>query len=348
MSATTTPPTSSGLKSILMKLAERGPLSGPEAHDAFSVIMDGAATPAQIGGFLMGLRVRGETVDEIVAAARAMRDRMVRVRAPANAVDTCGTGGDHSGTHNISTAVALVAAGAGLPVAKHGNRAATSKSGSSDVLAALGVKLDCPVAAVERCIAEAGIGFMMAPSHHPAMRHVAPVRAELGVRTIFNFLGPLANPAGVKRQVVGVAAAAWVEPLAQALLQLGSERAWVVHGQDGMDELTTTAPSLVAEVKNGRVTTFEVIPEQAGIERARSGDLQGGDSAHNAAAIRAVLAGKRDRLRDAAIFGAAATLVVAERAVDLVEGARLATAAIDDGAASRALERMIDITWSAS
>ncbi|WP_027136066.1 anthranilate phosphoribosyltransferase [Geminicoccus roseus] len=333
-----------GLKPALMKLAERGPLSGAEAHEAFSVIMDGAATPAQIGAFLMGLRVRGETVDEIVAAARAMRARMITIEAPEGAVDTCGTGGDHSGTHNISTAVALVAAGAGLPVAKHGNRAATSRSGSSDVLAALGVKLDCGTGLVERAIAEAGVGFMMAPNHHPAMRHVAPIRADLGVRTIFNFLGPLANPARVKRQVVGVAAAAWVEPIAQAFLQLGAERAWVVHGRDGMDELTTTAPSLVAEVKDGRVTTFEVTPEDAGIERARSGDLKGGDAAFNAAAIRAMLQGEPSRLRDAVVFGTAAVLLVAERVADLREGAARATEAIDSGAAAKALERMTAIT----
>jgi anthranilate phosphoribosyltransferase len=341
---TPTPPTANGMKSILMKLAERGPLSGAEAHEAFSVIMDGAATPAQMGAFLMALRVRGETVDEIVAAASAMRARMIRINAPADALDTCGTGGDHSGTHNISTAVALVAAGAGVPVAKHGNRAATSRSGSSDVLAALGVKLDCALPLVERAIREAGVGFMMAPNHHPAMRHVAPVRAELGVRNIFNFLGPLANPAGVKRQVVGVAAAAWVEPIAQAFLQLGAERAWVVHGRDGMDELTTTAPSLVAEVKDGRVTTFEVTPEEAGIERARSGDLKGGDAEHNAAAIRALVQGEPGRLRDAVVFGAAAVLLVADRVRDLREGAVRAAAAINEGAAARALDRMIAIT----
>ncbi|HEX2527676.1 MAG TPA: anthranilate phosphoribosyltransferase [Geminicoccus sp.] len=336
------------MKSILMKLAERGPLSGPEAHEAFSIIMDGAATPAQIGAFLMGLRVRGETVDEIVAAASAMRARMIRIEAPHDSVDTCGTGGDHSGTHNISTAVALVTAGAGVPVAKHGNRAATSRSGSSDVLAALGVKLDCELNLVERSIREAGIGFMMAPHHHPAMRHVGPVRAELGVRNIFNFLGPLANPAGVKRQVVGVAAAAWVEPIAQALLELGAERAWVVHGQDGMDELTTTAASLVAEVQDGGVRLFEVTPEDAGIERAKSGDLKGGDSEYNARAIRDVLSGERNRLRDAAVFGSAAVLLVAGRVTDLKEGARLAAAAIDDGSALSALEQMVMITRSGS
>ena len=335
---------SSGLKSVLMKLAERGPLSGAEAHEAFSIIMDGAATPAQIGAFLMGLRVRGETVDEIVAAASAMRARMIPVAAPAGAVDTCGTGGDHSGTHNISTAVALVVAGAGVPVAKHGNRAATSRSGSSDVLAALGVKLDCELTLIERSLREAGVGFMMAPNHHPAMRHVAPVRAELGVRTIFNFLGPLANPAGVRRQVVGVAASAWVEPIAQALLELGAERAWVVHGQDGMDELTTTAASTVAEVRNGEVRMFEVLPEDAGIERARSGDLKGGDSEHNAKAIRAVLSGEPGPLRDAVVLGAAATLVVSDHARHLREGAEIATHAIDDGSAARALDRMIAIT----
>jgi len=341
-----TTPAGNGMKSILMKLAERGPLSGAEAREAFSVIMDGSATPAQIGAFLMALRVRGETVDEIVAAASAMRDRMIRIQAPADAVDTCGTGGDHSGTHNISTGVALVAAGAGLPVAKHGNRAATSRSGSSDVLSELGVKLDCGPALVEQAIREAGVGFMMAPNHHPAMRHVGPVRAELGVRNIFNFLGPLANPAGVKRQVVGVAAAAWVEPIAQAFLQLGAERAWVVHGRDGLDELTTTAPSLVAEVRDGKVNVFEVGPEEAGIERARSGDLKGGDAAYNAAALRAVLAGQRGPLRDAIVFGAAAVLLVADRVGDLREGARVAAAAIDEGRAARALERMIEITRS--
>ena len=327
-----------------MKLAERGPLSGAEAHEAFSVIMDGAATPAQIGAFLMGLRVRGETVDEIVAAASAMRARMIRVQAPMDAIDTCGTGGDHSGTHNISTAVALVAAGAGVPVAKHGNRAATSRSGSSDVLAALGVTLDCPLSLVEQSIREAGVGFMMAPNHHPAMRHVGPVRAELGVRTIFNFLGPLANPAGVRRQVVGVAAAAWVEPIAHALLELGAERAWVVHGQDGMDELTTTAPSIVAEVRDGTVETFEVTPEDAGLDRAKSGDLKGGDIEFNAAAIRALLRGERGPLRDAVVFGTAAVLVVAGRVSDLQEGAVLAADAIDNGSAAQALTRMVSIT----
>lgn len=344
MSAVSQAPAMAAMKTTLMKLAERGPLSGAEAHEAFSVIMDGAATPAQIGAFLMALRVRGETVDEIVAAASAMRSRMIRIHAPADAVDTCGTGGDHSGTHNISTAVAIVAAGTGLPVAKHGNRAATSRSGSSDVLAALGVKLDCELSLVERAIAEARLGFMMAPNHHPAMRHVGPVRAELGVRNIFNFLGPLANPAGVRRQVVGVSAAAWVEPIAQAFLQLGAERAWVVHGRDGMDELTTTAPSLVAEVKDGRVTTFEVSPEDAGIERARSGDLKGGDSEFNAQAIRAVLRGEPSRLRDAVLFGTAAVLLVADRVGDLREGAACAAAAIDGGGAAAALERMIAIT----
>jgi anthranilate phosphoribosyltransferase len=212
------------------------------------------------------------------------------------------------------------------------------------VLAALGVKLDCELSLVERALREAGIGFMMAPNHHPAMRHVAPVRAELGVRTIFNFLGPLANPAGVRRQVVGVAASAWVEPIAQALLELGADRAWVVHGQDGMDELTTTSASTVAEVRNGEVRMFEVLPEDAGIERARSGDLKGGDSEHNAKAIRAVLSGEPSRLRDAVVFGAAATLLVADRARDLREGAEIAASAIDNGAAARALERMIAIT----
>jgi len=331
-------------KEILAIVADGRPLSFDEAREAFAIMMAGDATPAQMAGFLMGLRVRGETVEEIAAGASVLRERMVRVRAPEGAIDTCGTGGDGAGTYNISTAVALVVAACGVPVAKHGNRGLSSRSGSSDVLQALGVDIDAPVPVIEEAIATAGIGFMMAPRHHGAMRHVAGPRLELGTRTIFNLLGPLANPAGVRRQLVGVFAARWVEPLARVLGRLGAERVWVVHGSDGLDELTTTGPSLVAEWDRGTLRTFEVDPEAAGLPRARLEDLAGGDAAHNAEAIRAVLAGVRGPFRDAVLLGAAGALVVAERVADLASGVRLAAEAIDSGAAAATLERLVRIT----
>jgi anthranilate phosphoribosyltransferase len=268
---------------------------------------------------------------------------MVRIKAPPGAIDTCGTGGDASGTYNISTAAALVVAGCGVPVAKHGNRGLSSRSGSSDVLAALGVDIDCEMALIEEAIREAGIGFMMAPRHHGAMRHVAGPRVELGTRTIFNLLGPLANPAGVRRQIMGVFAAEWVEPLARVLGRLGSERAWVVHG-DGLDELTTTGPSLVAEWDGGTVRTFEVTPEDAGLGRASLDDLKGADAAHNAEAIRAVLNGVKGPFRDAVLMGAAGALVVAGKVGSLADGARMAAHAIDSDAARTALERLVRVT----
>jgi anthranilate phosphoribosyltransferase len=269
---------------------------------------------------------------------------MVKVAAPADAIDTCGTGGDASGTFNVSTAAALVVAACGVPVAKHGNRALSSKAGSADVLAALGVNIDADPPRVERAIREAGIGFMMAPRHHGAMRHVAGARVELGTRTIFNLLGPLANPAGTRRQLLGVFARDWVEPLASVLARLGSERAWVVHGADGLDELTTTGPSLVAALQGGKITTFEVTPEEVGLPRARLEDLRGADAETNADALRAVLDGLRGPYRDIVLLNSGAALVVAGRVDDLAAGVARAAEAIDRGAAKAVLARLIAIS----
>jgi anthranilate phosphoribosyltransferase len=332
------------MKALLALVAGGERLSLDQARSAFEIMMSGDATPAQVGGFLMGLRVRGETVDELTGGAEALRERMVEVQAPADAIDTCGTGGDASGTFNVSTAAALVVAACGVPVAKHGNRALSSRAGSADILAALGVNIDVEPSRVERAIREAGIGFMMAPRHHGAMRHVAGARVELGTRTIFNLLGPLANPAGARRQLLGVFAHDWIEPLARVLGQLGSERAWVVHGSDGLDELTTTGPSHVAELRAGRVTTFEVTPEEAGLPRARLEDLRGADATTNADALRALLDGVRGPYRDIVLLNSAAALVIADRASDLAAGVARAVEAIDGGAAKAALARLVAIS----
>jgi anthranilate phosphoribosyltransferase len=331
-------------KELIGKAASGAPLSEAEAGEAFALMMTGNATPAQVAGLLMALRVRGETVEEITAGAKSLRQRMVKVAAPEGAIDTCGTGGDGAGTYNISTAAAIVVAGAGVPVAKHGNRGLSSKSGSAEVLTQLGVNIDAEFKLVEQAIREAGIGFMMAPRHHGAMRHVAGPRVELGTRTIFNLLGPLANPAGVDRQLMGVYAVEWIEPLAKVLGRLGSRFAWVVHGSDGLDELTTTGPTHVAEWDGTRVRRFEVTPEDAGLARGALEDLKGDDPAHNAEAIRAVLAGLRGPFRDAVVFGAAGALVVAGRAQSLREAASLAARSIDSGAAQAALEKLVRIT----
>jgi anthranilate phosphoribosyltransferase len=331
-------------KQLIAIAAAGEALTLEQAREAFGIMMSGDATPAQMGGLLMALRVRGETIEEITAGAMVLRERMQAVQAPAGAIDTCGTGGDGAGTYNISTASALVVAGAGVPVAKHGNRGLSSRAGSSDVLTALGVNIDAGVELIEASIAEAGIGFMMAPRHHGAMRHVAGPRVELGTRTIFNLLGPLANPAGVRRQLMGVFAAEWVEPLARVLGRLGSERAWVVHGADGLDELTTTGPSVVAEWDAGEVRVFEVTPEDAGLPRGRLEDLRGGDAEHNAEAVRAVLAGVRGPYRDAVLLAAAGALVVAGKSADLRAGAACAAEAIDSGRAARALEQLARIS----
>lgn len=332
------------LKPFIAKVAAGASLSEAETRDAFEVIMTGGATPSQIGGLLMAMRVRGETVEEIAGAAKVMRAKAHAVGAPAGAIDTCGTGGDGAGTWNISTAAALVAAGAGVPVAKHGNRAMSSKSGAADVLSALGVNLDADMALVEKALADANICFLMAPRHHAAMRFVGPTRVELGARTIFNLLGPLANPAGAKRQLMGVFSAHWLEPLAHVLARLGSEAAWVVHGSDGLDEITVTGPTTVAELKDGHVRSFEVTPEDAGLSRWPAADLKGGDGAANAQALRGVLAGKTGAYRDIVLLNAAAALVVAGKAADLREGAELAAHSIASGAAQKALDDLVRIT----
>ncbi len=332
------------LKDLLAVVASGQSLNRSRAERAFDIIMSGDATPAQMGGFLMALRVRGETVEEITGAAAAMRAKMLTIEAPEGAIDICGTGGDGTGTYNISTASQFVVAACGVAVAKHGNRALSSKSGAADVLTALGVNLDADMALVQRALLDAGTCFLMAPRHHSAMRHVGPTRVELGTRTIFNLLGPLSNPARVRHQVIGVFAPEWVEPLAQVLKGLGHGRAWVVHGADGMDELSTTGPSLVAELKDGAVTRFEVTPEDAGLPRAALADLKGGDAAANAEALTALLAGAKGPYRDVVILGSAAALIVAGKAQDLKGGAALAAQAIDNGSARAVLDRLVSIT----
>ena len=332
------------IKGFLAKVADGASLDEAEAEQAFDIIMSGDATPAQIGAFLMGLRVRGETVDEITGAARILRAKAHQITAPDGAIDVVGTGGDGSGTLNISTGAALVVAGCGVPVAKHGNRALSSKCGAADVLAELGVNIDADMGLIERAIREANIGFMMAPRHHGATRHVAGPRVELATRTVFNILGPLSNPAMVKRLLVGVFSGDWVVPMAEVLGRLGVEKAWVVHGSDGLDELTTTGPSQVAAVGGGKVETFEVSPEDAGLPRAESDDLKGGDASYNAAAMRAMLAGESGPYRDVVVYTAAAALVVADKTGDLKQGAALAAAAVDSGAARAALDKMVAIT----
>ena len=334
----------SELKAFIGKVADGRPLTAEEAAEAFDIMMSGSASLPQIAGFLMALRVRGETVDEITGAARTMRAKATPVTAPPGAIDTCGTGGDAKGTYNVSTCTAFVVAGAGVPVAKHGNRAVSSKSGSADVLAALGVNLDIGPDVVGRCIAEAGVGFMFAPAHHAAMKHVGPARAELATRTIFNLLGPLSNPAGATRQVIGVFSRDWLVPLAEVLRNLGAEHVWVVHGSDGLDELTTTGPTFVAELKSGAVDAFEVTPEDAGLPQAAPEDLLGGDADANAEAICEVLGGAPSPFRDIVVLNAAAALIVAGKAATVLEGAQQAADAIDSGAAKERLERLVRMT----
>ena len=336
--------TAKDMKPLLAKVAGGDTLEAGEAEAAFDIIMSGDATPAQIGAFLMALRVRGETVEEITGAVSIMRAKALKVTAPADAIDVVGTGGDASGTFNISTSAALVVAACGVPVAKHGNRALSSKSGAADVLMALGVNIDADLALVEQSIREAGIGFLMAPRHHSAMRHVAGPRAELGTRTIFNLLGPLSNPAGVTRQFTGVFARQWIEPMAQVLGNLGCERAWVVHGSDGLDEMTTTGVSYVAELKEGKVDTFEVTPEDAGLPRATPRDLKGGTPEDNSKALTALLDGAPGPYRDVVLYNGAGALVVAGKAKTLTDGVALAADAIDTGRAKATLERLIAIT----
>jgi len=331
-------------KAIIGKVATGAALSRDEAASAFDRMMSGEATPSQMGGLLMALRVRGETVDEITGAVSAMRSKMLRVTAPADAVDVVGTGGDGSGSVNVSTCASFIVAGAGVPVAKHGNRALSSKSGAADALAALGVNINIAPDDVSRCIAEAGIGFMFAPTHHPAMKNVGPTRVELATRTIFNLLGPLSNPAGVTRQMVGVFSRHWVQPLAQVLQNLGATSAWVVHGSDGLDEITLTGPTYVAALEGGEIRSFEVTPAEAGLPNASAEDLKGGDAEANAASLRAVLEGKPGAFRNVALLNAAAALVVAGKATNLKDGVALGTKSLDSGAAMGKLQHLIKVS----
>ena len=332
------------LKALIGQVATGAQLTRAQATSAFDSMMSGEATPSQMGGLLMALRVRGETVEELTGAVAAMRAKMLRVQAPANAIDVVGTGGDASGSYNVSTCAAFIVAGAGVPVAKHGNRALSSRSGAADVLGALGVKIDIGPEEISRCIEEAGIGFMFAPAHHPAMKHVGPTRVELGTRTIFNLLGPLSNPAGVKRQMVGVFSKQWVEPLAQVLKNLGSERAYVVHGSDGLDEITTSGPTTVAALENGAVKVFEISPQDVGFALAKPEELRGGDAEANAAALKTVLEGKKGPYHDIAVFNAAAALVVAGVAKDLKAGVALAQKSVESGEAEGRLDRLIAVS----
>ncbi len=331
----------------LIFAASEGPLSRAQAEAAFEELFEGTASPAQMAGLLMAMRARGESVAEYAAAAAVMRAKCVPVRAPEGAIDIVGTGGDALGTLNISTATAFVVAGAGVPVAKHGNRNLSSKSGSADALSALGINVMREARVVERALKEAGIGFMMAPMHHPAMKHVMPVRLDLGCKTIFNILGPLTNPAGVKRQLTGAFAPDLIWPMAETLKELGSEKAWLVHGADGMDEISITGVTSVAALEGGKVRGFEIHPEDAGLPAHPLRDILGGTPAENAAALRAILEGETGAYRDAVLLNAAAALIVAEKAAGLKEGVEIAAASIESGAALRAVETLARITSEA-
>ena len=328
----------------LIGLAATRPLTRAEAEAAFGALFEGQGTPAQMGGFLMALRTRGETVDEYAAAASVMRAKCNAVRAPEGAMDIVGTGGDGKGTLNISTATAFVVAGAGVVVAKHGNRNLSSKSGAADALTEMGLNVMVGPAQVETCLREAGIGFMMAPMHHPAIRHVMPVRQELGTRTIFNILGPLTNPAGVKRQLTGAFSPALIRPMAETLLALGSIKAWLVHGGDGTDEISIAAPTQVAAVEHGQIREFTLHPEDAGLPYHPFEKIMGGTPAENAAALRALLDGAPGAYRDAVLLNAAAALVVADKASSLIEGVEMARASIDSGAAKAKIAALARLT----
>lgn len=331
----------------LIDAAANGPLTRAQATDAFGILFNGEATPSQIGGFLMALRTRGETVDEYAAAAAVMRAKCNAVVAPEGAMDIVGTGGDGKGTLNISTATAFVVAGAGVTVAKHGNRNLSSKSGAADALTQMGLNVMVGPKVVEKALKEAGIGFMMAPMHHPAIAHVMPTRAELGTRTIFNILGPLTNPAGVKRQLTGAFSRDLIRPMAETLGQLGSEKAWLVHGSDGTDELTITGVSWVSGLDNGTVTDFEVHPEEAGLPEHPFEDIIGGTPKENARDFNALLDGAQNAYRDAVLLNSAAALVVADAASDLKQGVEMARASIDSGAARDKITAVARITQEA-
>lgn len=333
------------IRAAIERLVSGEQLSESDVEDVVDQIMSGATTPAQVGAFLVALRMAGEQVEHLTGAARAMRRAATRVPTTRPVVDTCGTGGDRSGTFNISTAAALVAAGAGVTIAKHGNRAMSGTVGGADVLEALGVRIDLPPAGVAACLEEVGFAFLFAQAFHPAMRHVAGARRELGVRTIFNLLGPLANPAGATMHVLGVFAAAWLEPIAIALGRLGSQRALVVHGEDGLDEISLTGPTLVAELNDGEVTRYRFDVTSLGLEPCRAADLQGGDATANAEIIRAILAGTATRAqRDVALVNAAAAIYVAGKAADLGAGLLRARESIASGRARQGLERLVEVS----
>jgi anthranilate phosphoribosyltransferase len=331
------------LKPLIAKVANGQSLDVQEAREAFDILMSGEATPSQIGAFLMALRVRGETVAEITGAVATMRAKMLPVAAPADAMDIVGTGGDGAGTYNISTLASIIVAGAGVPVAKHGNRALSSKSGTADALSALGVNLEIGPDKIARCIGEAGIGFMFASMHHAAMRHVGPSRVELGTRTIFNLLGPLSNPASARRQLLGVFAPKWLQPLAEVLRDLGSQTVWVVHG-DGLDEITTTGITQVTALEDGKIRSFELSPKDFGVQPATLADLKGGDGLANAAALRAVLGGARNAYRDISLCNAAASLVIAGKAETIAAGMTMATLSLESGQAAAALDRLVAVS----
>lgn len=335
-------------KPYLAKVATGAALTRDESRAAFDALLSGEVTPAQAGGFLMALRVRGEVTDEIIGAVTAMRERMTKVQAPEGAIDIVGTGGDHSGSYNISTLAAMIIASCGVPVAKHGNRAASSKSGAADVLLSLGVGMGLSPEGLKQCLDQTGLCFMFAQTHHASMRHVAAARVELGTRTLFNLLGPLANPAGVKYHLIGVSSDIWLEPLARVLKDLGSERVWMVHGSDGLDEMTTTGPTHIVALENGEFRRFSVSPADVGLKQATLEDLRGGDPEHNARALRDVLDGKKTPYRDVAVFNAAGALVIAGKAKDLVEGVSLAEKALDNGDALAILERLITVSNAVS
>ncbi len=334
------------MKPLIAAVAERS-LTADEAEQAFGLLFDGEATDAQIGGMLMAMRVRGETVEEIAAAAKVMRSKCVAVKAPAGAMDIVGTGGDGKGTLNISTATAFVVAGAGVPVAKHGNRNLSSKSGAADALGQMGVNVMVGAEVVERALREAGIGFMMAPMHHPAIAHVMPTRQQLGTRTLFNVLGPLTNPAGVKRQLTGAFAPWLIRPMAEVLGALGSEAAWLVHGSDGTDELSIAGPSAVAALKDGVVTEFEITPADAGLPTHPFEAILGGTPEENGVAFRALLNGEGGAYRDAVLLNSAAALLVAGAADALPAGVQNAAESIDSGAALKAIETLAKVTSAA-
>jgi anthranilate phosphoribosyltransferase len=329
---------------LLKRLADGQTLSADDSARAFGAIMTGQVANEDIAAFLTVLAKRMPTVGEIVGGVRTMRAEMRKIKAPANAIDLCGTGGDGHNTFNISTATGFVVAACGVPVAKHGNRSASSRSGTADVLEILGVKIDMEPHAAEMCLAETNFCFLFAPHYHTAMKYVAPVRKQLGFRTIFNLLGPLSNPAQVKRQLIGVFSADWIETLAHVLKELGSEKAWLVHGADGLDELTTTAATHVASLRDGIVERFDVTPEDIAIRRVPLAALKGGDAKDNAASLLRLLDGEHGAFRDIVLLNAAAALVVADKVNDLKAGALMAAEAIDSGRAKAVLSGVVTLS----